>query len=84
MKITKILSALALMFVVASSCSKDETTKTITDSNTYESKMGIWQSHRMVAGSQTGTYTAECDIVTEKDSIDLFIGLFHIWSNVIG
>lgn len=67
------------MLVVASSCSKDETAKIISDSNTYDSKMNIWQSHRFVAGSQTGTFTAECDIVTEKDSID---GMFGIQSNV--
>ena len=66
------------MLVVASSCSKDETKK-ISDDNIYDSKMNVWQSHRFVAGSQTGTFTTECDVVPEKDSID---GMFGLQSNV--
>ena len=78
MKLLKYLSALALMIIVGASCTKEET-KIISDSNSYESKMNIWQSHRFVAGSQTGTYTAECDVVPAKDSID---GMFGMQSNV--
>lgn len=62
------------MFVVASSCTKDEV-KVIEDNNSYDSKSNIWQSHRFVAGAQTGTFTVDCDIVTEKDSIDAIFGM---------